>query len=452
MAETNPEVQDAEILDVDEDGNRVPARARPVPPGPVTPEVVQPEIVAPLAKVPPLVRPQPTVGQEITVLGQHYDVTSRYATYLNRLDSMLQQTDYLFELDPNAFWKLNAEIDHLAYEIFGQLYPKETLARADPPVVQRYKSIASDESDWGETIHAKEQFLSALIKEAGLGTKDKAPVLRAVPSAAMRIKIREILEPWQMEVEDAGILQVAQRLVDAIHHRRLVILIVDVDPYSGLAFGGGKSQLLYQLLYWVNDLLDETYDARKDCVYRQDRKRFKRLILDPDVVIIGLDEANQFFDQWEWQNPQNKWLVHQIEMYRKIGTRGSIPILGACGSIWNLNKRFRELIVTDRLMVTKWDDDAFKGEATLYHKWGPPAAQEEKENRWGKEELEISYDGLTKEQFSYYSEVVDKAREQNDELDPWCKSHPKWLAEYAGQDEIRQRIDQVVNSPDSAES
>ncbi len=255
---------------------------------------------------------------------------------------------------------------------------------------------------------------------------------QAVPAEAMRLEVRKDLDAWQVPPDEAGVVQVAELLVQAIAKKRLCVMIIDVDPFAGLAYGGGKSQLLTQILYWAYELLELSvkFDPRKDMVYRQDRKRLSRMFRENLQIPWGVDEINQFFDKWNWGAKEDKGNTHEVAMYRKVGR----PIVGACGSIWELNERMRIQIVTHRLEITRWDEDLFTGEAQLFRKYGPPKYQNEEENKWGLEVFPIKFRGLTEDQFRLIDACANKTHEIEDamSLDDWLIKNPEWPDWYSG--------------------
>lgn len=259
--------------------------------------------------------------------------------------------------------------------------------------------------------------------------------MKPTPAEAMNMDVRKQLEPWQVTPEESGVLQIAATVAEAIQRKLLMILVIDASPFLGMAdgkfsgvFGGGKSQLGWEILYWTYSLMGRAFDPRKDVVYRRDRDRFKRLLNEDERVPWGVDEMNQFFDERDWNRPENKPIIKEMEMYRKVGR----PIVGACSSIWNLDERMRLKIITHRLEIDEWDVDTFTGSAVLFRKYGPPKLQVEEEDKWGLELERIRFAGLTHDQFEFYESCAAAAREWEEKggLDALLKKRPDWLAEF----------------------
>ena len=91
-------------------------------------------------------------------------------------------------------------------------------------------------------------------------------------------------------------------------------------------------------------------------------------------------------------------------------------------------------IVTNRLKVTKWDEDLFTGEATLFRKYGPPKYQVEDEDKWGLEVFPIKFRGLTQDQFRLIDACANKTHEIEDtmSLDDLLIRDSNWPDWYAG--------------------
>lgn len=368
-------------------------------------------------------------GTPMAVVTSHFDFPEQISVGLHRIREVIANDCWDYEWNPNSYLRVVAMCDTLFDLIAGQIDRIPTLQIQMPRFHQQYMELAEICDTFGEEINAKLELMSRATKIAGLGTRDAPKPAPVTLPEAMQLRLRTALEPYQERPDESGVADIAKRVVESILKRRLMLLIVDVDPYAGIAFGGGKSQLLLQIAYWSFYLQGIVFDPRHDEVFRADRKRFTRLIALSHEVPIPVDEINQFFDMWNWTDPRNQYLVHQVEMYRKVGR----PILGACSQLWILNKRFREIIVTHRLSVTKWDDDAYQGEATLFEKYGPPAAQDEKENKWGREVQRIKFAGLTPRFFRFYSALADKTRDVDEDLDAWMQNNTSWLADHADQ-------------------
>lgn len=371
-------------------------------------------------------------GTPLAIVTSHFDFPEQISVGIHKIREVIANDCWDFEWNPTSYYRVLEMCNSLFSLIAGQIDKLPELTTAMPTFHQDYLNLADLTDGWGEEINAKLELMSRAIKLAGMGVRDAPKPSPVVLPEAMHLRIRSELEPWQERPDEAGVVQVSELVAQSIVKRRLMLLIVDVDPFAGIAFGGGKSQLLWQVGYWAFVALGQVFDGRKDIVYRADRARMTRLMGESENVPILVDEINQFFDMWNWNDPRNKYLVHQVEMYRKVGR----PILGACSQIWILNKRFREVIVTHRLSVTRWDDDAYTGEATLFEKWGPPASQDEKENKWGREIRRIKFAGLTPKQFRFYSACADKTRdvEEKQSLDDYMAEYPLFLADLADQD------------------
>lgn len=263
------------------------------------------------------------------------------------------------------------------------------------------------------------------MKRVKLGLREVVAPYKAVPTAAMGPLVRNALDDFGLKPEEGGVVQIAEIVANASRRYRLCVFVIDGSPFMLSPYGGGKSQLLTQILYWSYQELDKTFDARQEIVYRKDTARMVRMFRAYDRHLPwGIDELDQFFDRREWAKPENKALVQAMQMYRKAGS----PVIGACGSIWNLDERMRHKILTYRLEITRWDDDNFAGEAALFQKWGPPAYQKEEEDQWGKWLMNIAFKGLTKEQFDLYMGCNLKTLENEDRggLDSYLERHPQW--------------------------
>lgn len=433
--------------DVDEDGNPEPPPRKPQDPGAAGRETPAPPSAAtdaamhatlPAGGHVPLLKPQPpSTGTTLAILAQHFDMPQEFATFLRELDSSFLRGDYLFTVDANAYWKVKYSLDHIVELIAGQVDLDPKLRVQMPRFLQDYFAIEDGAEDWEDEIRQKVFQFSKLVKIAGLGTSTKAAPFKAVPADAMRLQVRLDLEPWQIKPEEASVLQVAEIVVQAIKKRRLCVMIIDGSPFMDSPYGSGKSQLLWQVLYWSYRLLQSdppqplyVFDGRKDIVYRRDDDRLLRLLSESTCVPFGIDEFDQHFDQREWNKPENRTKVQALQMYRKAGR----PLIGACGSIWNNDVRVRTKIATHRCEINKWDDDTYEGEFTLYRKYGPPALQEEKEDLWSKKSLfDGRFAGLNHPQFRFYNSCADKTLEMESRggLDAWLKEKPDWLADMA---------------------
>ena len=299
----------------------------------------------------------------------------------------------------------------------------------------------------------KVAYAANYMKRTKLGIKELQEPLKPVPAKFMSTLVRADLEDWQLPAEEAGVVQIAEIIANASRRLRLCVMCIDGSPYMESPYGGGKSQLLIQLLYWayrelgakacavckkfLGCIKEETcklcgaeltpvdFDLRKDIVFRKDRDRMLRMFRAYDRRLPwGIDELDQFYDRRSWARAENKAVVEALQMYRKAGS----PVIGACGSLWNLDERMRHKILTFRLEIQSWDDDAYRGKAALFRKWGPPAWQDELQNQWGRWVMNIEFNGLTKPQFDLYNACNLKCMENEERggMDTFLLKHPTW--------------------------
>lgn len=324
------------------------------------------------------------------------------------------------EYDAMAEMKLEALGKHYLATICSQdaeHYPENFYAAIDEynEMPERYKRDRALVL-WGLGL--------ARGKRSKLTLRELQEPFKAVPTEAMNVRVREELEAFQKPPDTYGVIQVAQLVAQAVRERDMMFLIIDGSPYLRSPYGCGKSQLLMQILYWAYRELDRQFDLRKDVVYLRDRDRMLRMFQQVRDIAWGVDEIDLFYDRREWNRPENKAIIHATQVYRKAGC----PILGACGSLWNLDERVRHKIATHRLEITRWNKQQRVGAASLYLKYGPPIDQREEQDQWGRFDFPIEFRAVVPSYYDLYTKCHERAMtsENDGGLDSVLLADPLW--------------------------
>ena len=258
----------------------------------------------------------------------------------------------------------------------------------------------------------------------GLTLRSKQHAFKALPREKMQIGLdpnRRIEEP-----ETIGVLQLADLVARSAEKRRDVFMVIDTALNADISFGAGKSQLMLQVLDETYNRLGKKFDFRHDVVYAEDHVRFRKLLTDKTPLSpFGVDELDQFAYAREAMKGENKETMQDLKRTRKWGR----PIVGCCGSLWQLDPFLRDIKITHRIRIEYWDDENYRGRATVWRKGGFSV---QPEDRWGKwpPEFPMEFSGIPAEAFQRYHQCALLAEESGSGgMDKFLAKNSRWLDE-----------------------
>jgi len=276
------------------------------------------------------------------------------------------------------------------------------------------------------------EIADAVATKMGLTIRQKSKGFAALPREKMALGIdptRQIEQP-----ENIGVLQLASLFGERARRSTDTFFVVDIWNWAPEQFGGGKSQLLLQLLAevsaYLRHVLDpppQPFDFRHDCVYSADHGRLRRFLGDrtPNVA-RGVDEMDQFAYKRTSQVGAQKATIAVWKRNRKWG-----QVWGGCSpSLWELDEFLREIKVTHRVRIREWDADKREGHAEVFAKGGP---KNEATDEWGHFLMDFDFRSLPNEMYLAYKDLVayveDHPSETKSALDAYLKAHPDHLAD-----------------------
>ncbi len=394
--------------------------------------------------------PRGTLPTAVTPFTQRFGYEESLYETVRGFNQGWLQWGYLSEIDPVREIWADAAVNLYMSDIDGV-----AMDLKDPvgtSIITKWREIEHTVPDDEYKVLFKRAFASRWATDLGLTLRRKERSFKALDHAGMRELFGKLDPAPRIEQpEEIGVLQLGAIFAHRIKKQKDTFFMVDMWKYAPEQFGGGKSQLLLQILAATARFAGYKFDFRRDVVYADDHARLRRFLGDREVnACRGVDELDQFAYKRRSQHGEQKATIDVWKRNRKWG-----QLWGASGpSLWELDEFLRDIKVTHRIRIRTWDDEARIGTAEVFAKGGD---KDEMTDTWGHFNMSFEYRAMPSVLYDAYKACVRYVEDyqrspDHSALDKHLADKPEWLADLVNRDMSTLGTPEVPTSSESVKT